>query len=48
MIHSLPIFKNVVKFDKIVHNFKLVEGYSAETSGGLLICMEKSNATDFV
>ena len=28
-------------FDKKVINFKLIEGYSAETSGGLFIALSK-------
>lgn len=44
IIHTLPIIKNVLKLDKLIHNFKLKEGYSAETSGGLLLCFDKINA----
>jgi len=44
----MPILKNATKIDKINHNFKLVEGYSAETSGGLLLCISKENAEGFI
>ena len=47
-INALPIFKNALKMDKIVHNFNLKEGKSAETSGGLLACIAKENVDDFV
>lgn len=32
MLHTLPIIKNMEKVNDVV-NFKLVKGYSAETSG---------------
>jgi selenide,water dikinase len=38
----------MVKLDKVVYNFKLIEGYSAETSGGLLICLSEENAKAFI
>jgi len=38
------MLKNSLKVDKINHNFKLQEGLSAETSGGLLVCLPKENA----
>ena len=47
-IHTLPIIKNMLKIDKIVNNFKLIEGFSAETSGGLLVCLPKDQAESFV
>jgi selenide,water dikinase len=31
-----------------VQNFKLLEGYSAETSGGILTMLEKSKVKDFI
>ena len=36
-IHSLPIIDGMYIINKEIFNFKLLEGYSAETSGGLLI-----------
>lgn len=48
-IHSLPILANMVNISKACGiNFKLLEGYSAETSGGLLVCMSKDVAGDFI
>ena len=38
----------MLKIDKIVNNFRLIEGYSAETSGGLLVCLPKDQADSFV
>jgi len=43
-IDTLPVIKYTASLDKKVRNFRLVEGFSAETSGGLLICMNKENA----
>ena len=36
-IHSLPILHGMTDINSEVFNFKLTEGYSAETSGGLMI-----------
>lgn len=48
-LHTLPMFKHMVSvYKKCGINFKLLDGYSAETSGGLLICMDKSVANDFI
>uniref|UniRef100_A0A7S4L8K4 Selenide, water dikinase n=1 Tax=Paramoeba aestuarina TaxID=180227 RepID=A0A7S4L8K4_9EUKA len=38
-LHTLPIIRNMAKVDKEVKMFKLLEGYSAETSGGLLVAL---------
>lgn len=40
--------KNANKIDKLVHDFKLQEGFSAETSGGLLICISKENSEGYI
>lgn len=48
VIDNLPIIKNMAKIDNTVKNYKLKEGLSAETSGGLLICLPKQNAKDFI
>lgn len=37
MIHTLPIYKGLIKIENKVQNFRFMEGYAAETSGGLLI-----------
>lgn len=41
-VHSLPI---ISKMDSI-SGFKLLEGYSAETSGGLLMMVDKAKIND--
>jgi len=47
-LHTLPILANMRKIAKAVGNmFKLVQGYSAETSGGLLITLPRDKAADF-
>jgi len=46
VIHTLPIIRTMPKINTIV-NFKLTDGYSAETSGGLFICISKDNAELF-
>ncbi len=46
VIHSLPILPTMDLVNSIV-NFKLLEGYSAETSGGLFVALPKENAEAF-
>jgi len=47
-IHSLPILAHMKDvFLACGINFKLLDGYSAETSGGLLVCLPKENADSF-
>lgn len=46
-IHTLPIIKNMAKVDQFLKMFKLEQGFSSETSGGLFICLPKENAKDF-
>lgn len=43
-IHTLPVIRGMVAIDKLFPYFKLTQGLSAETSGGLLICMPKDKA----
>jgi len=44
-IHTLPIIKNMKKAEEKLNNmFKLFEGKSSETSGGLFIILPKENA----
>lgn len=43
-LHTLPCIANTLKINDTVMNFQLREGYSAETSGGLLISMTESDA----
>ena len=47
-IHSLPCIANTAKVEQIgVMDFRLLKGYSAETSGGLMICMPEENALEY-
>jgi len=44
-IHTLPCIANTVKVEQSgVLDFGLLQGYSAETSGGLMICMPEEDA----
>ena len=48
-IHTLPIIKDMAKIDQHINNsFKLLSGLSAETSGGLLICIPQDHAIPFI
>lgn len=48
LIHRLPIIANMTAVYKSCGiNFRLLDGYSAETSGGLLICLPKDKADGF-
>ncbi len=47
-LHTLPIIEGMTTIDKQIYNFKLVEGYSAETSGGLLVILPRDKAESFV
>lgn len=46
-IHSLPIINNMEKVDRIFGHFRLLQGFSAETSGGLFIALPANKAEDF-
>jgi len=46
-IHSLPIIDGMDIINKEVFNFRLIEGYSAETSGGLLIMVPPEKVQAF-
>ena len=39
VLNKFPVIKNLMKIEKKTQDFKLMEGYAAETSGGLLICI---------
>jgi len=48
-VHTLPIISNMVKIAKGVGNmFQLMQGFSAETSGGLLMAISKEGAEGFI
>jgi len=44
VIHTLPIIDGMREVAEVCTFFNLMKGLSAETSGGLLIAMEKENA----
>ncbi|KII73470.1 Selenide, water dikinase [Thelohanellus kitauei] len=47
-IHTLPLLKYTKEIaEKCEIDFKLIEGYCAETSGGLLICLPEDKAKNF-
>jgi len=48
VINKLPIYKHLIKVENKVQNFRFLEGYAAETSGGLLICLSKDLKTQFM
>jgi selenide,water dikinase len=43
-LHTLPCIANTLRVNDKILDFKLREGYSAETSGGLLISLTESDA----
>ena len=47
-INTLPLIKDLYKVDKIARNFRLTEGFAAETSGGLMICLAKDKVSAFL
>ena len=46
-IHSLPVLDGTAEVNNQIFDFKLLDGFSAETSGGLLIMVPPSKADDF-
>ena len=47
-IHTLPCIANTAKVEQSsVFDFGLLQGYSAETSGGLMICMPEEDAAAY-
>jgi len=48
LLETIPVFEGLKKYDKLVRNFKLDQGLSAETSGGLLIVIEQEKADEFL
>jgi len=45
-IHTLPIIRSMKEVDK-VNSFKLMQGFSAETSGGLFVCLPADKAEEY-
>lgn len=48
VIHNLPIIAKMAAISKASGRFGLLQGTSAETSGGLLICLPRSKQLAFV
>lgn len=49
IIDNLPVIDGMQLIDNtVVRNYRLREGVSAETSGGLLICLPRQVAADFI
>mgnify|MGYP000008000310 CR=1 FL=1 len=48
VIDTLPVLKGLAALDKQVRDFKLKEGFSAETSGGLLIMVPRESSQEFL
>ena len=48
ILNALPILEAMDKPVDGMHDFKVTGGYSAETSGGLLIMLDSSKAKDFM
>lgn len=46
-LHTLPCIANMSAVEDAAFDFKLKKGYSAETSGGLLVCLPEANARAF-
>jgi len=42
VINRLPVYKHLLKVEGKVMNFRFLEGYAAETSGGLLMSVNPS------
>lgn len=47
-LHTLPLIAGTRVVNDQVFNFRLTAGYSAETSGGLMICMPKEQAPKYM
>ena len=47
-IDTIPVIKNTDKINNEIQNFKLLNGYSPETSGGLLIALAEKEAHKFI
>jgi len=48
VFEQLPVFAECEKIVEGMPNFKLREGYSAETSGGILTMLDPAKAKDFI
>lgn len=48
VLNRFPVYKNLIKIEHKVQDFKLMDGYAAETSGGLLICLPENKYKQFM
>mmetsp|Transcript_23475 Transcript_23475/g.24449 ORF Transcript_23475/g.24449 Transcript_23475/m.24449 type:complete len:295 (+) Transcript_23475:215-1099(+) len=48
VFHSLPLIRNTEEINNKVFNFGLIEGNSAETSGGLLLAVSPEDSHKFI
>jgi selenide,water dikinase len=48
VLNRFPTFKNLIKVDKKAVDYKFMEGNTAETSGGLLICLPENQYKQFM
>lgn len=46
-IHTLPVIRSMVMVNNTCWDFKLMTGYSAETSGGIFACLPANQAAAF-
>jgi len=46
-IHTLPVISGMARVSQALGMFRLLGGFSAETSGGLLVCLPQQNAIPF-
>ncbi|KAL3823263.1 hypothetical protein ACHAXA_003411 [Cyclostephanos tholiformis] len=48
-IYALPCIRNTSRVERSgIFDFRLLKGYSAETSGGLMICMSEADAVSYM
>lgn len=47
-IHTLPCLKKAAAVNDNAFDFRLTKGYSAETSGGLLVCLPPNKAEQYI
>lgn len=47
-IHTLPLLRNVAKIAQYCTIFRILDGHSAETSGGLLVALPRKQAEGFI
>ena len=48
ILEELPILNKMELHIEGMHDFKVDQGFSAETSGGLLVMLDKEKAQDFM